>query len=250
MFGQWRWRDAPAVPPELILLPNWCPINIYEMSSWSRAIVVPLAMIWALKPRVEVPIGLAELDTPRRRAKPGETWRERFWFSFFRNVDRGLKIADALRLFTPVRGWALRRCEQWTAERFAGSAGLAAIFPAVVNAAVAMRLRGYDQDHPLVSSQVEELAELEIVEPDETGQLALRVQPCKSPVWDTALTLNALLESGIDPGQQEDQQAGKWLLDKECRTAGDWQIKNPGIEPSGWFFEYENAFYPELRRHR
>ena len=36
IFGQWDWEECPAVPPELVLLPDWFPFNIYRMSSWSR----------------------------------------------------------------------------------------------------------------------------------------------------------------------------------------------------------------------
>src|SRR5262245_14530655 len=55
IFGQWSWDDCPAVPPELILLPDWFPFNLYKISAWSRTIVVPLAIIWAAKPSCPVP---------------------------------------------------------------------------------------------------------------------------------------------------------------------------------------------------
>ena len=47
IFGQWDWDDCPAVPPELVLLPDWFPFTLYKMSSWSRTIVVPLSIISA-----------------------------------------------------------------------------------------------------------------------------------------------------------------------------------------------------------
>ena len=55
IFGQYPWERCPAVPPEVILLPRWFYINIYEMSSWSRAIFIPLSIIWAYKPSCPVP---------------------------------------------------------------------------------------------------------------------------------------------------------------------------------------------------
>ncbi|REJ75057.1 MAG: squalene--hopene cyclase [Acidobacteria bacterium] len=280
MFGQWPWSRAPAVPPELILLPRWFPINIYEMSSWSRAIVVPLAILWAHRPRVEVPVDLAELDTGEPAPRPGDSLRQRFWFAFFRGGDRFVKLAERLGLFAATRGVALRRCERWTTERLDASAGLGAIFPAIVNAVVALRLQGYPEDHPFVAHQLAELEKLEIVEPlsdprspvaattrgrgraaapaggayvvapaptPAAGDLALRVQPCQSPVWDTALSLNALLECGVDASDARVQQGLQWLLEMEVRQPGDWQIKNGDreVEPSGWFFEYANGFYPD-----
>ena len=244
MFGQWRWDDAPAVPPELILLPRWFYINIYEMSSWSRAIVIPLSMIWAQRPVCDVPIDIDELIPHRRFLKRGETLSERSWFAFFRGIDRAIKVADRLGAFKPFRRRSLDLCEQWISERLDGSAGLAAIFPSIVNAVIALRLRGHDESDERVRSQLEELQKLEIVE-GESGSATLRLQPCCSPVWDTSLSLNALLESGVSVSQPELQRAISWLLDREVKRPGDWQVKNPDVEPGGWYFEYANEFYPD-----
>ena len=244
MFGQWRWDDAPAVPPELILLPRWFYINIYEMSSWSRAIVIPLSMIWAARPVCDVPIDIDELIPHRRFLKRGETLGERSWFAFFRGVDRAIKAGDRIGLFKPFRQKSLDLCEEWITERFEQSAGLAAIFPSIVNAVIALRLRGYGEDDLRLESQIQELEKLEIVE-GPAGRETLRLQPCCSPVWDTSLSLNALLESGVETSQDELQRAIAWLLDREVKRPGDWQVKNPGVEPGGWYFEYANEFYPD-----
>src|SRR5277367_3436525 len=55
MVGAIAWTYAPAIPPELMLLPNWFPVNLYEMSSWTRGIVVPLAIVYALRPSWRLP---------------------------------------------------------------------------------------------------------------------------------------------------------------------------------------------------
>ena len=73
----------------------------------------------------------------------------------------------------------------------------------------------------------------------------LRVQPCFSPVWDTALSLNALAMAGISRHDQAATKAARWLLEREVRRPGDWSLMNPHVEPSGWFFEYHNGFYPD-----
>ncbi len=244
IFGLWSWDDAPAVPPELILLPRWFYFNIYEMSAWSRAIVIPLSVIWALKPRCELPIGLDELRVDGFSATAKARVGERFWFRLFRTIDRALKRAESLGVVRLVRERALRRCEQWTVERLTGSAGLAAIFPAIMNAVIALRLRGYAEDHPLVLSQLDELRKLEIVE-GEPGRQTLRLQPCCSPVWDTALAINSLVDSGADPEDPRLHAGARWLIDHEVRTPGDWLVKNPGVEPGGWYFEYANECYPD-----
>ena len=240
IFGAWAWRDAPAVPPELILLPKWFPLNIYEMSAWSRAIVVPLSVIWAQKPHRDTGVTIDELRSGRVAERRGHDLRERLWYSFFRGINRGLHLAESVGAFRPVRGRSLRLCEAWFVERFERSGGLAAIFPSIANAAMALRCLGHDEDHPGIRSQLRELEKLEIAEPGR-----LRLQPCFSPVWDTALAINALLDTGVPASHPALQRAGTWLLDHEVRSGGDWQVKNPGAEPGGWYFEYANEFYPD-----
>ena len=50
LMGAVDWDLAPAIPPEIILLPRWFFMNLYEMSSWTRAIIVPLSVLYGLKP--------------------------------------------------------------------------------------------------------------------------------------------------------------------------------------------------------
>ena len=50
MFGQYDWHGVPTIPPEAVLMPKWFYFNIYNMSSWSRAILVPLAVMNATQP--------------------------------------------------------------------------------------------------------------------------------------------------------------------------------------------------------
>jgi squalene-hopene/tetraprenyl-beta-curcumene cyclase len=243
IFGQYDWAGCPAVPPELVLLPDWFPFSIYKMSSWSRAIVVPLSIIWANKPNCPVPeqANIRELyvesETPRPRAP--RRFRVRFWGVVFRGIDRGLKAAERLSL-TPLRRRALEHAEAWILARLEESDGLGAIFPPIVNTILALSCRGYAPGHPTLEGQVEELEKLGLEE-EET----LRIQPCFSPIWDTALALLALLESGLRADDPNLLRAASWLLDREVRTPGDWQRRNPEAEPGGWFFEYRNAFYPD-----
>ena len=244
IFGQYDWEKCPVVPPELVLLPDAFPVSIYRMSSWSRAIVVPLSIISAYRVRCPVPegAGIAELQTPpgsppqKRRPR---TSRQRIWSAFFAAVDRALHEVERRR-WTPLRRRALDRAEEWILARLERSDGLGAIFPPIINTILALRCRGYAADHPLVAGQVAELVKLEIEE-EET----LRLQPCFSPVWDTALATVALAESGVPADDSRLQRAAQWLLDREVRVPGDWQRRLPKTPPGGWYFEYENEFYPD-----
>jgi squalene-hopene/tetraprenyl-beta-curcumene cyclase len=239
IFGQYDWERCPAVPPEMILLPRWFYINIYEMSSWSRAIFVPLSIVWAHKPRCPVrpEAGIAELHVP---VPPALDRGDRgFLRTFFHGIDRGLKLLEKLPV-KPSRELALRRAERWILERLEGSDGLGAIFPPIVYTIMALRCLKYSTEHPTVRQQVRELEKLEIEE-----ESTLRIQPCFSPVWDTALSMNALVESGLPPRHPALQRAAVWLLHRRGHGAGDWRVKNRRRSRPGWFFEYANPFYPD-----
>ena len=75
IFGVYEWDHAPAVPPEIILLPRWFYFNIYAMSSWSRAIVVPLSIIWAHRPSCPVPDDCRLDELRRERVSDGRRRR-------------------------------------------------------------------------------------------------------------------------------------------------------------------------------
>ena len=245
IFGQYEWAKSPGVPPELVLLPLWFPINIYDMSSWSRAIVVPLSIIWAHKPTCPVPehASIEELLVENtRRAVPQfsrASLLHHGWSAFFQTLDRLHKGMERWHLM-PLRSRALKAAEEWILPRLEKSDGLGAIFPPIVNTIIALRCLGYPEDHPLIQAQVRELEKLEIEEDD-----TLRLEPCKSPVWDTALSINALGESGVAEDKAKLERAVEWLLSKEVKDVGDWKIKNPRASTGGWYFEYANEFYPD-----
>jgi squalene-hopene/tetraprenyl-beta-curcumene cyclase len=243
IFGQFDWDRCPAVPPELVLLPDRFPLSIYRMSSWSRAIVVPLSIIWARKPShaVAAEAGIRELfrTAPGPAPRAARSRRERSWRAFFAGLDRALKQIERLP-WKPLRAAALREAAAWTEARLPDSDGLGAIFPPIVNTIFAVRALGIPADDPRITSQLEELEKLTIEE-----ETTLRVQPCFSAVWDTALGIHALRESGVAEDDPRLLTAAGWLIDREVRVAGDWARNVPDTPPSGWFFEYRNAFYPD-----
>ncbi len=240
IFGLWSWRRSPAVPPELILLPRWFYFNLHEMSSWTRTIVVPLSVIWALRPSVPVDVTLDELHGDSGPGRSRRTLYESFWSAVFAGVNGLIKLVEVVG---PVPRWrrrALEKAEEWLIAHVEGSDGLGAIFPAMVNAAIAFRCLGYEESHPLVQGQLRELERFEI---EEAGEM--RLQPCFSPVWDTALSVGALLAADMDGNEAPVQEALAWLLDREVTVAGDWREKSLQDAPGGWCFEYRNDLYPD-----
>ena len=254
LLGQIAYRQCPAVPPELILVPGFSPLNLREMSAWSRTIVVPLSLLWAFQPSRDLPAeGIDVRDLflrspeelpvmmPPSEAVERELRSSRVdWHELFGTLDRVYKLCDRVRL-NPLRRTAVRRAERWMLDRFEDSDGLGAIFPPIVWSVVALRCLGYAEDSPEVHSQLDELDRLKLREGD-----TVRLQPCKSPVWDTALATIALREAGVPAGDDSIRSAATWLVEKEVRTPGDWAQTKPKLEPSGWFFEYRNRFYADV----
>jgi len=244
MLGQTPYANCPAVPPEIVLLPRWFYFNIYAMSAWSRTILVPLSIVWAHKPLNALPPELSVrelfLEAPETIRPPHAPTQARFtWTNIFLRIDRWLKRIERWRL-TPFRRWAVRRAVAWMRERYVDSDGVGAIFPPMVYNAIALRCLGIENNDPEMIWAMKQLEDLMIPEGD-----TLRLQPCMSPVWDTALTLIGLADAGIARDAAAVEQAVRWLVDREVRRPGDWSIANRGVEPGGWFFEYRNGFYPD-----
>ncbi|GAB6164139.1 squalene--hopene cyclase [Thermostilla marina] len=247
LLGQIPYSICPSVPPEIMYLPKWFPVNLYAMSSWSRTMVVPLSIISARKPVRELPPerGIRELflAPPERwpaNRKPGSPERPPFlsWDRFFRLVDRTFKLFERMRLL-PFRERAVRAAERWMLAHFEGSDGMGAIYPPIVWSMIALDALGYDWDSPEMEYNRKQLLDL-VIEDDESA----RVQPCLSPVWDTAIAVRALSHGGLDLDCAALRRAVTWLLDKQIRRPGDWS-ETVSAEPGGWCFEHHNDFYPD-----
>jgi squalene-hopene/tetraprenyl-beta-curcumene cyclase len=244
-FGQYDYHAVPAIPPEIVLFPNWFWFNIYEISSWSRGILIPLAIGYAKKPFKKIPVemGIDELflggrDNADLRLK----WSAKLisWRNFFLVLDRMTHWFERVHV-RPLRSIALKKAEKWILERLEMSDGLGAIYPAMLNAIIALRCLGYSLDDPQMIRALDEFEALGIEE-----ETTFRMQPCKSPVWDTAYAAFALAESGIPSGDPRLIRAADWLLKKQVTHKGDWAVKNPKAAPAGWYFEFNNEFYPDV----
>lgn len=247
LLGLYPWQYVPTIPCEVLLIGKWFHVNFWDMSNWSRAMLVPLAIINHFRPtrpcRVDLdelyPEGFHERDLRLPRDPEWFTWR-----NFFLSLDKLHKFAElwAQAGIHPFRKRALQKAEHWMLERFEGSDGLAAIFPAMLNSLIALKALGYANDHPEVVRASRKLKELEHESKD-----SVRIEPCFSPVWDTAIVTICLNESGLPSDHPALKRAVDWLIDKEIRFRGDWQYKNPAdVEPSGWVFEHENKWNPDV----
>jgi squalene-hopene/tetraprenyl-beta-curcumene cyclase len=247
LIGLYPWRHVPTIPSEIILIGKWFHVNFWEMSNWSRGMLVPLSIINHFKPTRPVKVNLNELfpegihdrDLALARDPDFFTWR-----NFFIGLDRLHKFAErfARRHVHPFRKAALKKAEAWMLERFEGSDGLAAIFPGMLYSLITLKVLGYPNDHPQVVRAWRELKRLQ----HETAN-DVRIEPCFSPVWDTAIVSICLRESGVPAEHPQLQKAAQFLIEKEIRFAGDWTHKNRAkVEPSGWVFEFNNKWNPDV----
>ena len=256
MLGLIPYDLCPAVPPEMILLPLWAPFNIYEMSAWSRTIIVPLSLLWACQPCTMLPLEhqIDELYATPQKSLPrtiggvnheGPTRGWINWTRFFQRVDRLIKFGERLGI-KPLRKRAIQLCENWILQRLEKSDGLGAIFPPIVWTLIGLRCLGYKDDSPVIASQFAELEKLVIRDVDSHGIAKVRLQPCLSPVWDTAIATIALRDAGVSRHDPAIRKSLEWILSKEVKQQGDWALRNPKLEPGGWYFEYHNEFYPDV----
>jgi len=235
LFGLYPRRYVPSVPPEIVLLPGDV---LYQMSSWSRAILVPLSIVQTAGPERLAPAGvtLEEIFLPDVKLRMPS--RERLSV-FFLHLDRVIKLWER-RGLKDVRSAALREAEHWILDRTRYTEGLGAIYPAMMYTVMAFDSLGYADDHPDLMEAIRQFDNLLVETPDR-----FQFHPCYSPVWDTAISAFALGEAGV-MSSAELTRAADWLLTKEIRRKGDWSVKRPNLEPGGWAFEFANEYYPDI----
>jgi squalene-hopene/tetraprenyl-beta-curcumene cyclase len=245
LFGLYPRKHAPSVPPEIVMLPG----NVlYEMSSWTRSILVPLSIVQARGSNRRAPAGFT-LD---ELLLPGASFKlpKRMGLSIlFHHLDRVFKVWEK-RGSERIRGAAIREAEKWILDRTRFTEGLGAIYPAMMYFIMALDALDYPPDHPDLVDAIRHFESLLLETPSR-----FLFQPCVSPIWDTAICAFALGEAAMSsslpglPSPGDDPRmtrAADWLIAKEVRRKGDWSVKRPDTEPSGWAFEFANEFYPDI----
>ena len=262
MFGEWPWDELPVMPPELIYLPAWFPLNVYDWACWARQTIVPLTIVGSLRPVRPLPFGLDELapagtaEGGSGEAGAGETGGKRRrareqagWAAAFGRLDRGLhayeKYGQRAAPARAVRRAALRRCAEWIIARQERDGCWGGIQPPWVYSLIALHLLGYGLDHPVIRRGLAGLERFTITEDTPDGPVR-RLEACQSPVWDTVLAVIALADAGLPPGHPALTKAADWLLAEEITGPGDWQVRRPGLAPGGWAFEFDNDIYPDI----
>ena len=244
LFGQVPWRATPFIPAEVIILPKWFPFHIDKVSYWSRTVMVPLFILCTLKPSAANPRGI---DIRELFITPPED--EQNYFKVTTPLKRAFLILDHIgrsaEKLVPafIRRYSIRKCEQWFLERMNGKYGIGGIFPAMVNVYESLMVLGYSKDTPerkLARKAIDALL-------TQRGN-TMYCQPCMSPIWDTALVSQALIETEYKQHvSTEIETALNWLKEQQLSDEpGDWRIQKPELSGGGWAFQYSNYYYPDL----
>ncbi|HLH64211.1 MAG TPA: squalene--hopene cyclase [Solirubrobacteraceae bacterium] len=237
MLGAWPWERVPSLPAEMVLLPHWAPLNPYDFACWARQTVVALSVVLSYRPRRQLGFAIGELSGPQPWRRPdGGTPLGRALVA----LDRAL-AAYQRRPIRRLRELALARAERWIVERQEADGSWGGIQPPWVYSLIALRLRGYGLDHPVIRRGLQGLESFTI---DEGGMR--RLEACQSPVWDTALAVVALSDAGLPAEHPALVRAADWLLDRQVLARGDWAIRRPRLAPGGWPFEFANSNYPDI----
>jgi squalene-hopene/tetraprenyl-beta-curcumene cyclase len=278
LFGLWPWEQVPALPPEVALLPGWVPLNVYDFACWARQTIVALSLVKAYRPVSPLPFGLSELSVcadgagPDRPSpgsgageEPGEEpVAERARGSWQGRLLAGLDLllrAYERRPVRPLRRLALGRAERWIVRRQEADGSWGGIQPPWVYSLMALRLRGYSLEHPVMRRGLEGLDRFMVEDPGDGVRFrptcptrppgapsgaSRRLEACQSPVWDTALAMIALTDAGMPADDPAIVRAARWLLGEEVTVKGDWAVARPALAPGGWAFEFANINYPDV----
>ncbi len=244
-MNQVTWDATPSMPVEITLLPNWFPVNMYELSSWARGTLFALMMLQAKRPTREIDWieGVLELYIQPPHFTKFHMPRGKKWLSL-RNAligaDKVLRTYDRHHL-NGLRARALRRAESWLLEHQDANGSWGGIQPCYLLSPMALKGLGYRNDHPVIEKALAGARELVWDQGD-----TILYQPCVSPNWDTALAAKALIDSGLKGDHPALRDAAKWLIDHQIFKTGDWSVKRPGLEPGGWAFQFHNDWFPDV----
>jgi squalene-hopene/tetraprenyl-beta-curcumene cyclase len=253
LFGLWSWDRVPALPPEIILLPSWVPLNVYDFACWARQTIVALSIVKAQRPVQPLPFDLRELEGHGTggEASPHPAWTASRRGSWLARLDRLLRAYER-RPIGVLRRLALGRAERWIVRRQEADGSWGGIQPPWVYSLIALRLRGYPLEHPVMARGLQGLGSFMVEDVDDMRGVGApkgasrRLEACQSPVWDTALAMVALSDAGLAGDHPAMVRAAEWLLDEEVTVPGDWSVARPQLEPGGWAFEFANLNYPDV----
>lgn len=242
LIGCYPWQGVPSIPAWVMLLPQQPWFTIYEMSSWARGSTVPLLIVFDRKPvyRVNPNFNLEELYVEPPQARQYQLQKSHTWTDIFIDLDQAFKLAEQFNL-VPFREEGIKAAEKWVLERQEATGDWGGIIPAMLNSLLGLKALNYSSTDPIIQRGLKAVDNFAL-----QTETQYWVQPCISPVWDTALVMRGLADSGMASDHPSLVKAGDWLIEKQILDYGDWSVKNPTGQPGAWAFEFDNRFYPDV----
>jgi len=248
LFGLWSWDEVPSLPPEAVLLPSWFPLNIYDFACWARQTIAALSIVKAHRPVRELPFGLDELGVAAEAPAPAPPSLPARVLAI---LDRALRGYER-RPIGLLRRLALVHAERWIVRHQEADGSWGGIQPPWVYSLIALSLSGYPVEHPVMRRGLEGIDRFMVEDEDDARGVGAppgrsrRLEACQSPVWDTALSMIALSDAGLEDDHPALVRAAGWLLEEEVTVRGDWAVARPRLRPGGWAFEFHNVNYPDV----
>ncbi|MDP9727481.1 squalene--hopene cyclase [Alicyclobacillus tolerans] len=240
LLGLYPWKSIPVVPVEMMFLPRWAPLNIYDFASWARSTMVPLSIVMSRRPVFPLENGLS-IDELFVREQPSPPLRgEDGWERFFRGIDELLHLYQRFP-FHIGRKAAEQKAIDWILRHQERDGNWAGIQPAWFYSLLALKVVGMEKSEAFRKGW--EALETFGVETDD-GRWWFHA--CISPTWDTGLSVLALTSAGLPSNHPSLLKAGNWLLQQQIFVHGDWKIRRPKAQGGGWAFEFMNDCYPDL----
>ena len=248
LFGAIPWLGIPAMPVEIMLLPDRFVFNLWRVAYWSRTFIAPLVVLQALRPRARNPDNVTVDEIFRTPPDGIRDWNpgpfRSPWGAVFKRLDGLLKRAEP-HARRSLRDRAIAKAKAFVEERLNGEDGVGAIYPPMAYTVMMYDALGYPPEHPQAATAWAALTNLLV----DNGEEAY-CQPCVSPVWDTCWAALALAEAGaadLADAAAPVAAACRWLADRQItHLRGDWAATRPDIEPGGWAFQYRNDHYPDV----
>ncbi|MDB5036531.1 MAG: squalene-hopene cyclase [Bacteriovoracaceae bacterium] len=274
LFELFPWDGVPMIPPEILLAPKALPFHIYEFSYWSRTTIIPLTILFHLQKTVKLDFNMDELyQDPADKYKTSilpppeadESWIikssrwDMWWINWeqvFVAINKGVSVYESKIPIKPLRNFCVQRARKWILEHQELSGDWGGIQPPMLNSIMALHAMGMEISETPIQKGLKALykftrglsSQIRVRNPRESVESAV-LQSCVSPIWDTALSALALVESGAVPLDPRLQHAKEYLWEKRIQTKGDWAFKaklKRGHPFAAWCFQYENSLYPDV----
>ncbi|WP_233569815.1 squalene--hopene cyclase [Falsibacillus albus] len=238
LTGQCAWPHFP-INIEVMLLPDSFPINLFDLSVYGRANLIPFLLLANLNFRRRTPRSpdLSDLFQQRDVRFFTEDQEEdvRSVIQFIKQGVKSLKYHGNLRELT------LYRAEKYMLDRIEPDGTYLNYFSSTILMIFALLARGYSNTHPVITRAVKGLKAM-------TCRIdgKLHCQYTTATVWNTTLIAYALQEAGVPYSSGTIQKANQYILSRQHLKYGDWAIHEPNLLPGGWGFADMNTIHPDI----